>query len=532
MPDFAIVTAFSATDRLSSTFNKMGASADRFGNRAQSALGKANSGGLGMMSAFKGMLPMLTAGGLAVFANQAIDAWREEEAAIANVRAGLLSTKWAAGLTFTDLSEMADKLQKNSIFGDEDILQNATAQLLTFTAITSANFERVQSAAADVAVKLHGIKASGEDLHAVSIMMGKMMENPIKGLTAARRIGISFSAAEEQMVKSMVATNNTIGAQNYMLKIIEKQYGGTAKAMSMTEAGQALQRQHRIHQMMAEIGQKLSPMKKTSAMFIEAILPVIIEMMSALGNVFKAITPGVTLFGKGLGKIKDIVPWLVYGFLAWKAAVWGVTFAKMALMGIGWIQYLWMMKGIIWMAITRTALWTKAQWFLNAAMSANPIGLIIIGIAALLVLTYLIIKNWNSWGQAMTALMGPFGMLISFFKTLYDRWDDISKAFQDGRILDALKAIGLVIVDSILHPIDALFKLLEKKYPWIKSFNRGVDDLLGLEQPTSPNQTEIDSRGVDFNGRIDLYGAPPRSTFKSETRGAKRIDTSVIGGEQ
>lgn len=42
----------------------------------------------------------------------------------------------------------------------------------------------------------------------------------------------------------------------------------------------------------------------------------------------------------------------------------------------------WMVQGI-WLAIVAMRVWTIAQWALNAAMSANPIGLIIIAIVAL-----------------------------------------------------------------------------------------------------------------------------------------------------
>ena len=42
-----------------------------------------------------------------------------------------------------------------------------------------------------------------------------------------------------------------------------------------------------------------------------------------------------------------------------------------------------------------TLLWAKAQWLLNIAMTANPIGLIIVGIAALIAVTVVVIKYWD-----------------------------------------------------------------------------------------------------------------------------------------
>ena len=43
-----------------------------------------------------------------------------------------------------------------------------------------------------------------------------------------------------------------------------------------------------------------------------------------------------------------------------------------------------------------TAAWTAAQWLLNAAMLANPVGLVIAGIAGLIAIGYLLITNWDT----------------------------------------------------------------------------------------------------------------------------------------
>lgn len=67
--------------------------------------------------------------------------------------------------------------------------------------------------------------------------------------------------------------------------------------------------------------------------------------------------------------------------------------------------------------IAKTALagWTAAQWLLNGAMNANPIALLIIGIAALIAIVVVIIMNWSK--------------IASFFQTL---WSNITKWFSDA----------------------------------------------------------------------------------------------------
>lgn len=58
MPDFAVVTAFKATDKMSPAFNKMGAAADRFGARAAASMGVAGRA----MSSMRGLLPVIGIG--------------------------------------------------------------------------------------------------------------------------------------------------------------------------------------------------------------------------------------------------------------------------------------------------------------------------------------------------------------------------------------------------------------------------------------------------------------------------------------
>lgn len=84
------------------------------------------------------------------------------------------------------------------------------------------------------------------------------------------------------------------------------------------------------------------------------------------------------------------------------------------------------------MAVIRagTIAWTVAQWAFNAAMTANPIGLIIVAVAALIGLVVLIVKNWdtigpffsNLWAGVRSAFSGAVsfigGLLKSFVAVL------------------------------------------------------------------------------------------------------------------
>lgn len=154
----------------------------------------------------------------------AIDSWREEEKALKKVEQAIKSTGGAAGLSMKELTAEASKLQSETIIGDETILNDVTAQLLTFTNIAGENFKRAQESAMNLATVLDG------DLKGSSIMLGKALNDPIQGLTAMRRVGIAFSDSQRETIKSLVETNQIAEAQTVILNELERQYGGQAKA--------------------------------------------------------------------------------------------------------------------------------------------------------------------------------------------------------------------------------------------------------------------------------------------------------------
>lgn len=112
------------------------------------------------------------------------------------------------------------------------------------------------------------------------------------------------------------------------------------------------------------------------------------------------------------------------------------------------------------------ALWTgvvtKAQWLWNIAMAANPIGLIIAAVVALIAVVAVMIKYWDEWGAAMSLLLGPIGLLVGAFKSIYDHWDSIVQAFKGDGIIGGLKRIGIVLLDVLLKPVQQLLELVAK----------------------------------------------------------------------
>lgn len=154
-----------------------------------------------------------------------------------------------------------------------------------------------------------------------------------------------------------------------------------------------------------------------------------------------------------------------------KLSIYGATgsmlpFIDIGLQGImgviGLAPGLMAMKGLYDMLKASTVFQTIAQWDLNLAMEANPIGFVIAAIAALVAVVAVIITYYDEWGAAVAFMIGPLGWVINLVQSFIRHWDSITEAFSKGGIVAGIKRIGLVLLDAVLYPVQQLLELLSK----------------------------------------------------------------------
>lgn len=190
-------------------------------------------GGLGKILKGAGLVVLFQQGlqALRSFIVGGINAYQTQVQAVAKVRQAIESTGGAAGRSLEELTDQASEFQKNTLFGDEQILNGVTAQLLTFTNIAGEQFDRTQSVALDLATVLDG------DLQSASIQLGKALNDPVANLTALSRAGIQFSKDQQAVIKQLAQTNRLSEAQSLILDELERQYGGQAEAAAIANGG-------------------------------------------------------------------------------------------------------------------------------------------------------------------------------------------------------------------------------------------------------------------------------------------------------
>ena len=254
---------------------------------------------------------------LTLMAKNAVQLWDVQAKAIAQVEAGIKSTGAAAGFTSKELQDMASALQNNSLFGDEDILQNVTSQLLSFTNVAGEQFEKAQLAALDLATRMGG------DLKGAALQLGKALNDPILGVSALARSGVQFSEEQKKVIDTLVETGKVAEAQTIILKELEKQFGGSAEAAAKAGLGPLKQIQNAWGDVLEEFGKIISEFLvpvvdhiKTVVDWFTNLSDTTKKIIVVVGGLAAAVGPLLL----GLGGLMSALPIIVTGVGALSAA--------------------------------------------------------------------------------------------------------------------------------------------------------------------------------------------------------------------
>lgn len=229
-------------------------------------------------------------GGAKEFIGSIVDAARESERMGKQTEAVLKSTGGAAGISAAQVDKLATSLS-NLTGIDDEAIQNNENLLLTFTNIKNRVGEGNDVFNRATALTLDMSKALGEDGASASIQLGKALNDPIKGITALTRVGVSFTAQQKDQIKSLVASGNTLDAQKIILGELTREFGGSAAAQATAADRLAVTWDN----LKETLGKKLLPVIDTVAAFLADELP------GALDATFAAFGR----FGSGISTVVE-----------------------------------------------------------------------------------------------------------------------------------------------------------------------------------------------------------------------------------
>ncbi|MDP2361939.1 MAG: phage tail tape measure protein [bacterium] len=181
--------------------------------------------------------------------------------------------------------------------------------------------------------------------------------------------------------------------------------------------------------------------------------------------------------------------------IAGGVAAWGFLVARVAAIRAG-IAYAWT-AGMALLMAAATGIWTVAQWALNVALTANPIGLVIAGIAAFGAIIGIIANKvggfrnllnivWSGFLWGIKTVAKLIFWPITLIKVLYEKFQPV-RDFLDG------------MWDGFKSGINGVIGL-------INAFIKGINLIPGVEIPLIPKLKTGTSLGADASGLAAAVG--------------------------
>lgn len=272
MADEELKIKITADDNASTILSKIGKTAkDALGTAVKVAAGVA----LGGITAF--------GAGLMTSVKAAMDS----EKTAKQLEAVLKSTGGVAGVTAKQANDLANALSQITPFEDDAIISGEN-MLLTFTNIGKDVFPQATE------TMLNLSQAMGQDLKSSAIQLGKALNDPITGMSALSRVGVTFTEEQKAQIKALQESGDMMGAQKVILAELEREFGGAAKAAGDTFAGKLEILKNTFGNIQETIGGKFIPILTELATTLATVLnsPEVQAAIDGFFGEFQKLTKG------------------------------------------------------------------------------------------------------------------------------------------------------------------------------------------------------------------------------------------------
>jgi len=341
---------------------------------------------------------------------------RESQRVTRMTAAVIKSTGGAAHVSAKQVDALSNAIS-NNVGVDDDMIETAAGMILTFTKIRNEAgkgnqiFDRTTVAVTDMAAKFGQGKVTASGLQAASIQLGKALNDPIKGITALSRVGVTFDAGQKKQIKTMVEHGNILGAQKIILQEVEKEFGGIAKASS-----DPIQRAKVIwNNWKEDLGKKFLPVLNRIVNVIIGFLPTLSHWLNVVGAGIKVM---VAAFRTGKTEDEVATPWERVGFIL--RQVWNVLFAVanvvitriipvLAQQLLPVLRILWTVFKFLWQVLAQQiipAIASVVQWFQQHRIAVEALAIILGGI-----LLGMKLFTFATWAQSIAMKAARIAMV-------------------------------------------------------------------------------------------------------------------------
>lgn len=325
--------------------------------------------------------------------------------------------------------EYADALEK-TLGVDEKTILAAQAKLATFSDVAaSADLMRdATMLAADMAAAGFGDMAGNAN------GLGKALQDPIAGMSLLTKNGSLTRAEQTAIAEEFARTGDKAAAQAAILEALNKQVGGVAEATADSSAKMSLA----WGEVTEAVGMALLPV-------LDELAPIVQDISDWMAKNSKV----VLIAGASVASLSAAILVANAVMRVWSTVTMVLAAARTAAY---WAIIVTVRVALLaWNAATKAM--AAVQWLLNAALSANPIGLIIALVAGLVA-----------------------GLVLAYNK---------SEAFRSivDKVWQVLKTLGKVALAPIILQFKIMSTVIQTVWGWMSRLISKVGELLAKMNP-------------------------------------------------
>lgn len=361
------------------------------------------------------------------------DALNAAETKLANVMSNIGATR----AEYESLHAKASEVGSKSTFGNTAILAGA-GELGTYLQSGEA-IETMMDTLADYAAGMGGINVDDGQMVEFAGQLGNALNGQYLDL---QRNGFDVSEAQKKIIENGTEMEKVAVISD----IIGQSWGWMAEAMANTPQGQIVQMAKNFEVMKQNVGNELYPAVVQYFNKLNSTMPQVEALML---NFAHAVSIVIDLISGLINIASHVTTFILDNWSLIAPVIFGITAAVMAytvaleinkLAGIAqavWLGIRTLATGLLtattWGGIQATISATAAQWGLNAALMANPIMLVVLGVILLISVIYLVVAAINMFAgtsySATGIIAGAFSTLGAFIYNIVAFWWNIFASF-------------------------------------------------------------------------------------------------------
>ena len=476
-------------------------------------------------------------GRLRAFAGECITAYQGQAEAESKLAQVMRNTMGARQEDIDSISRLASEQQRLGVIGDE--VQLAGAQELGTYLTKAKNLRMLLPVMNDMVAQQYGYNATQESAVNIATMMGKVMDGQVGALS---RYGYKFDEAQEKILK--FGTEEQRAAT--LADVVSQSVGGVNEALSKTPTGSLVQYQNNLSDLQEDFGKFFTDIKAAWLPVGEAFLSgwnMVLDVFNAnKDKILNVVQIAANLVASVINGVFTVIGWIkdaAVFIYEWRDAIMAAAAAyavlniqqTLAVVKLG-AQALW------------TGILTVKQWALNAAQAANPLGIVIMLISALIGVIVALCRRYEGWATVWNALkvtlVNSLKAYLTYVKFGFtEAWYNIQLFWE--RVKGFAEYIGILFTNvgkaikaALSLNFDEAKKILKQDITTTASVR-----IKELEDQRSANRTQFKEDMLQYaKETADAWRSielkrktTEEAEEESETEGGSAPEGSGIGGE-